>query len=120
MNGLDIHYLESGYESPNRPLIVLLHGFPELSFSWRFVMKPLADQGFHVVAPDQRGFGKTTGWDNTYTEDLSSYHHINLVRDILGFVNALGYESVECPCRRRRAVIYGPVLIPLDGTSLEI
>ena len=54
MNGLDIHYLESGYESPNRPLIVLLHGFPELSFSWRFVMKPLADQGFHVVAPDQR------------------------------------------------------------------
>ena len=96
MNGLDIHYLESGYESPNRPLIVLLHGFPELSFSWRFVMKPLADQGFHVVAPDQRGFGKTTGWDNTYTEDLSTYHHINLVRDILGFVNALGYESVEC------------------------
>jgi pimeloyl-ACP methyl ester carboxylesterase len=95
-NGLDMHYLEAGYENPNNPLIVLLHGFPELAFSWRHVILPLAKSGYHVVAPDQRGFGKTTGWDNTYTSDLSSFHHINLVRDVLGLVSSLGYKSVEC------------------------
>ena len=56
----------------------------------------MAEQGFHVVAPDQRGFGKTTGWDNSYTGDLSSYSHKNLTKDIFDLVNALGYETVEC------------------------
>jgi pimeloyl-ACP methyl ester carboxylesterase len=42
------------------PCILLLHGFPELAYSWRL---PLVEAGFHVVAPDQRGYGRTTGWD---------------------------------------------------------
>jgi hypothetical protein len=63
-NGLTVHFLEAGYEMPGRPLILLLHGFPELAYSWRKVMLPLAAQGYHVVAPDQRGYGRTTGWDN--------------------------------------------------------
>lgn len=95
VNGLDIHYLEAGFESKNRPLIVLLHGFPELSYSWRKIILPLSESGYHVVAPDQRGFGATTGWDNSYVSDLSSYYQSNLVRDILGFVSALGYERVK-------------------------
>ena len=42
---------------------MLLHGFPELAWSWRKVMPRLASAGYHVIAPDQRGYGKTTGWD---------------------------------------------------------
>jgi len=96
VNGLNIHFLESGSSKGNKKgLIVLLHGFPELSFSWRKVMPMLANKGYHVVAPDQRGFGRTTGWDDSYTSDLSSYHHINLVRDMMGLVKGLGYEKVE-------------------------
>ena len=96
VNGLNIHFLESGRSQSNKKgLIVLLHGFPELSFSWRIVMPMLANKGYHVVAPDQRGFGRTTGWDDSYTNDLSSYHHVNLVRDIIGLVIGLGYETVE-------------------------
>jgi len=62
-NGLRIHVLEAGFEPRGRPLILLFHGFPELAYSWRKVMLPLAAAGLHVVAPDQRGYGRTTGWD---------------------------------------------------------
>ena len=95
VNGLDIHYLEAGFENKNSPLIVLLHGFPELCFSWRKIMVPLSEFGYHVVAPDQRGFGATAGSDRSYTSDLSSYYQINLVRDILGLVSLLGYTKVK-------------------------
>ena len=95
VNGLDMHYLEAGFENKNNPLIVLLHGFPELSYSWRKIILPLSEFGYHVVAPDQRGFGATTGWDNSYVTDLATYHQVNLVRDILGFVSALGYKKVK-------------------------
>ena len=95
INGLDIHYLESGNKNDNNPLVVLLHGFPELSYSWRKIILPLSKSGYHVVAPDQRGFGRTTGWDNAYVSDLSSYYQINLVKDILCFVSALGYKKAK-------------------------
>jgi pimeloyl-ACP methyl ester carboxylesterase len=58
------HILEAGFESSNRPLALLLHGFPDLAYGWRHLMPLLADAGYHVVAPDQRGFGRTTGWIN--------------------------------------------------------
>ena len=63
INGLRMHVLEAGFEAKGRPCLLLLHGFPELAYSWRKVMLPLAAAGFHVVAPDQRGYGRTTGWD---------------------------------------------------------
>jgi len=59
VNGLRMHVLEAGYQTTGRPLLLLLHGFPELAYSWRKVMAPLAAAGFHVVAPDQRGYGRT-------------------------------------------------------------
>ena len=99
INGLHMHVLEAGFETPDRPLILLLHGFPELAYSWRKVMLPLAASGFHVVAPDQRGYGRTVGknagWDNRYDGDLSSFRLLNLVRDAVGLVAALGYKSVD-------------------------
>ena len=95
INGVSVHMLEAGYETPGRPCLLLLHGFPELAWSWRKVMVPLAAAGFHVVAPDQRGYGRTTGWDPNYDGDLASFRMLNLVRDAMGLVSALGYRSVE-------------------------
>ena len=94
INGLRMHALEAGFETPGRPLVLMLHGFPELAYSWRKVMLPLAAVGYHVVAPDQRGYGRTTGWDADYDGDLASFRMFNLARDALGLVRALGYRSV--------------------------
>ena len=100
INGLRMHILEAGFEAGSqrhaaRPLVLLLHGFPELAYSWRKVMLPLAAAGFHVVAPDQRGYGRTTGWDGNYDGDVASFRTLNLVRDAIGLVFALGYRSVK-------------------------
>ena len=95
INGLSMHVLEAGFETPGRPCLLLLHGFPELAFSWRKVMPALASAGYHVIAPDQRGYGRTTGWDPDYDGDLASFRLTNLVRDALGLVSAFGYSSVE-------------------------
>jgi len=67
INGLSMHVLEAG--EAGHPRVLLLHGFPELAYSWRKIMLPLADAGYHVVAPDQRGYGRTTGWDAGYDGD---------------------------------------------------
>ena len=93
-NGLNMHILEAGFEAAGRPCILLLHGFPELAYSWRKVMPVLAQAGFHVVAPDQRGYGRTTGWDGAYDGDLASFRFMNLIKDTIGLVFALGYRSV--------------------------
>ncbi len=71
INGLRMHVLEAGFETNGRPCVLLLHGFPELAFSWRKVMPALAAAGYHVIAPDQRGYGRTTGWDADYDGDLA-------------------------------------------------
>jgi hypothetical protein len=55
VDGLTVHILEAGYETSGRPAVLFLHGFPELAYSWRKVMLPLAAAGYHVFAPDQRG-----------------------------------------------------------------
>src|SRR5271166_2211241 len=94
INGLRMHVLEAGFEPRGRPLILLLHGFPELAYSWRKVMLPLAAAGFRVAAPDQRGYGRTTGWDARYDGDLGSFRILNAVRDALGLVSALGHRDV--------------------------
>ena len=96
INGLRIHVLEAGFETAGRPCVLLLHGFPELAYSWRKVMPPLAAAGFHVVAPDLRGYGRTTGWRANYDDagDLASFRMLNAVRDALGLVFALGHRTV--------------------------
>jgi len=94
VNGLDMHILEAG--DPSQPLMLLLHGFPELAYSWRKVMVPLAEAGFHVVAPDQRGYGRTTGWAEGYDVDLRPYTMFGLVRDVLALLNRLGRSEVAC------------------------
>jgi pimeloyl-ACP methyl ester carboxylesterase len=92
VNGLALHVLEAG--RGDAPCVLLLHGFPELAYSWRKVMPRLAQAGYRVLAPDQRGYGRTTGWDAGYDCDLGAYGALNLVRDALGLVHALGIRSV--------------------------
>jgi pimeloyl-ACP methyl ester carboxylesterase len=94
VNGLRVHVLEAGFSAGTRPCVLLLHGFPELAFSWRKVMGPLAAAGFHVLAPDLRGYGRTTGWDDRYDTDLRSFGLLNYVKDAVALVFAFGYRSV--------------------------
>src|ERR1700674_1378633 len=95
INGLRVHVLEAGFETKGRPCVLLLHGFPELAFSWRKVMPVLAEAGYHVIAPDHGGYGRPPGWDADYDGDLASFRLLNLVRDALGLVSAFGYTSVS-------------------------
>lgn len=94
INGLRVHILEAGHETTGRPLLLLLHGFPELAYSWRKVMLPLAAAGFHVVAPDQRGYGRTTGWNDAYDQDLRPFSMLSLASDALALSYALGHRAV--------------------------
>ncbi len=95
VNGLTVHILEAGWDGPTRPRLLLLHGFPELAYSWRKLMPLLADAGYHVVAPDQRGYGRTTGWTAHYDDPLLPYGMLNLTRDAVGLVHALGWDTVH-------------------------
>lgn len=94
VNGVSMHVLESGFETAARPLVVLLHGFPELAYSWRNVMPSIAAAGFHVLAPDRRGYGRTSGSDVGYDDDLDPFATLNHVRDIVSLVSIFGYRSV--------------------------
>ena len=93
VNGLAMHVLEAGFESAGRPCVLLLHGFPELAYSWRRVMPALADAGYHVLAPDQRGYGRTTGWSDDYDGDLRPFSMPVLARDALALLHAFGHRS---------------------------
>jgi pimeloyl-ACP methyl ester carboxylesterase len=94
VNGMTMHILEAGYETPGRSAVLLLHGFPELAYSWRKVMPSLAAAGYHVIAPDQRGYGRTIGWDDSYNADPDPFRILNMTRDAIGLVYALGHRSV--------------------------
>ncbi|MFT4121533.1 alpha/beta fold hydrolase [Bradyrhizobium sp.] len=80
-NGIDFLIREQG----QGPLVVLCHGWPELSYSWRHQIPALADAGFHVVAPDMRGYGQTTA-----PPEVAAYSIFDTVGDIVGLVQALG------------------------------
>ncbi len=95
VNGLEMHVLETGFGDEARPAVLLLHGFPELAYSWRKVMLPLAQAGFRVIAPDQRGYGQTLGWDGAFDGDVRSFRPINLVQDAVALVFALGLKKVQ-------------------------
>jgi pimeloyl-ACP methyl ester carboxylesterase len=95
INGLDVHVLEAGYEQKGRPAVLLLHGFPELAYSWRKQLPALAAAGYHAIAPDQRGYGRTTGWSKDYDADLSSFRFMALLREAIGVLYALGHRTAE-------------------------
>lgn len=93
MNGLTVRVMEAG--EPGAPVLLLLHGFPELAWSWRRLALLLADAGYHVVAPDQRGFGGTSGADCRYDGDLAQFRQMNLAQDAIELLFALGLEKAR-------------------------
>jgi hypothetical protein len=95
VNGLRMHVLEAGFEKRSGRALLLVHGYPELAYSWRRVMPPLAAAGYHVIAPDLRGYGRTSGTDVKFDDDLAPFRTLNEVRDMLGLVSAFGYRSVD-------------------------
>jgi epoxide hydrolase A/B len=84
INGIKIHFVEQG----SGPLVVLAHGFPESWYSWRKQLPALAAAGYHVVAPDMRGYGQTD-----VPAELADYTIMHLVGDVTGLVEALGEKQ---------------------------
>lgn len=82
--GLRMHIAEAG----TGPLVLLLHGFPECWYSWRHQLVTLAAAGFHAVAPDQRGYGRTD-----HPESVGAYSILHLTGDVMALMDALGEES---------------------------
>ena len=95
VNGLRMHVLEAGSRVGARAGVLLLHGFPELAYSWRRVLPVLAAAGYHVIAPDLRGYGRTDGTGVRYDDDLRPFRMLNEVRDMLGLVSAFGYRDIH-------------------------
>jgi pimeloyl-ACP methyl ester carboxylesterase len=83
-NGVDLRVTEAG----DGPLVVLAHGFPELAYSWRHQIPALAEAGYHVVAPDQRGYG-----GSSRPETIEDYDVHHLTADLLGVIDALGEDQ---------------------------
>ncbi len=83
-NGIDIFLLEQG----EGPLVLLCHGWPELSYSWRHQIPAIAAAGFHVVAPDMRGFGRTSA-----SADINAYSIFDTVGDMVARVAALDQKQ---------------------------
>lgn len=94
--GLNFHVIKAG--KPGNPLILFCHGYPELAFSWRKIIGPVSEAGYYCVAMDQRGYGRTKGWENApfHEVDLNTYTNTNLVRDLVCLAYRLAYKEVAC------------------------
>jgi pimeloyl-ACP methyl ester carboxylesterase len=86
VNGIDLQVLEAG--SPGDPLVILAHGFPECAWSWRHQLRALADAGYHVLAPDQRGYGRSTR-----PERVEDYGILQLTGDLVGLLDEMGQDQ---------------------------
>ncbi|WP_439816894.1 alpha/beta fold hydrolase [Zavarzinia sp. CC-PAN008] len=93
-NGQRMHILEAGDASGSAGTVLLLHGFPELAFCWRRLMPLLAQAGYHVVAPDQRGYGRTTPDPVSYRDPVEPYSLLRLAGDVVALLGGLGLDSV--------------------------
>jgi len=85
-NGVQLHTVEAG--ESGAPVVVLAHGFPELAYSWRHQIPVLAAAGYHVLAPDQRGYGRTT-----CPADIAAYNIGELSADLIGLLDDVGADK---------------------------
>jgi len=84
INGIKLHVAEQG----QGPLVILVHGFPELWYNWRHLLPTLAAAGYHAVAPDMRGYGQSDA-----PLDIVAYSQTQAAGDMVGLVHALGYKE---------------------------
>lgn len=87
VNGVELEVFEAGREHRGRP-IVLCHGWPEHAFSWRHQMSALADAGYHVIVPNQRGYG-----NSSQPSDVTDYDVEHLTGDLVGLLDHFGYDD---------------------------
>ncbi|XP_027350409.1 uncharacterized protein LOC113861646 isoform X2 [Abrus precatorius] len=85
VNGIKMHIAEKG----EGPVVLFLHGFPELWYSWRHQIVALSSLGYHAVAPDLRGYGDTEA-----PPSISSYTGFHIVGDIVALIDTLGVQQV--------------------------
>jgi pimeloyl-ACP methyl ester carboxylesterase len=85
VNGVELQVLEAG--DPTAPPVILAHGFPECAHSWRHQLPALAEAGYHVIAPDQRGYGHSSS-----PHDVSAYGITHLAHDLLGLLDETGHQ----------------------------
>ncbi len=83
-NGISLNIAEAG----KGPLVLLLHGFPESWYSWRHQFAPLAAAGYHVVAPEMRGYGKSDK-----PQEITAYCQTEVINDVIGLIPALGHDT---------------------------
>ena len=96
VNGVSLHYVRVDPDpaaverETEPPLVVCLHGFPEFWYAWRHQLSPLAEAGFRVVAPDMRGYNRSSK-----PAGVNSYRPAELVADVRGLVEGLGYARTH-------------------------
>ncbi len=107
-NGINMHIAEQG----EGPLVVLLHGFPELWYAWRHQLPALAEAGYHAVAPDVRGYGRTDA-----PEPIESYNMVTETADIAGLLDALGESTAVVVGQDWARISRGAVLCSTRNAS---
>lgn len=115
-NGIRLRLVEAG----QGPLVILVHGWPESWYSWRHQLMPLAEAGYHVVAPDMRGYGGTS-----IPQAIEDYDIVQLTADVAGIVGALGEETAivighdwGAPIAWQSALLYPDVFTAVVGMSV--
>ncbi|MDA1372313.1 MAG: alpha/beta hydrolase [Proteobacteria bacterium] len=115
-NGITLRVVEAG----QGPLVVLVHGWPESWYSWRHQLRPLANAGYHIVAPDMRGYG-----GSTLSEAIEDYNIRELTADVAGIVTALGEEHAVvighdwgAPIAWQSALLYPEIFQAVVGLSV--
>ena len=87
VNGIELEVFEAGKENKGKP-IILCHGFPENAFSWRFQIPELVKAGYHVIVPNQRGYGKSS-----CPTEITAYGIEHLTGDLVALLDHYGYEK---------------------------
>lgn len=87
VNGIELEVFEAGQQNKEKP-IVLCHGFPEHAFSWRYQIPALVNAGYHVIVPNQRGYG-----NSTRPTEISDYDIIHLTDDLVALLDYYGYKD---------------------------
>ncbi|MHA2937537.1 alpha/beta fold hydrolase [Vibrio sp. RC27] len=87
VNGITLEVFEAGLQHKGNP-IVLCHGWPEHAYSWRFQIPALVDAGYHVIVPNQRGYG-----NSSLPEDVTDYDVTHLTGDLIALLDHYGYDD---------------------------
>ncbi|SIN67717.1 alpha/beta fold hydrolase [Algoriphagus halophilus] len=87
VNGIQLEVFEAGQKNAGKP-IILCHGWPEHAFSWRYQIPTLVDAGYHVIIPNQRGYG-----NSSIPKEVTDYDIEHLAGDLVSLLDHYGYED---------------------------